>query len=366
VATRDLLDEAGMLWLTRPEGWEEQLAALAETTESADAAIDSRRAERRREAAEQVAHRALAEIAALRAEAARLGEVAERATAEAAAARRERDAVRGEIVQHQVDLRHALDREAAAVERAERSKAAVAAARSRASEAERTRDDVLAARATAGRGSAGEAILAGAKSLAGELDAQVDTAHRLAKELTRLSESLAALEPAMRPHVVDPATPTARRRAPRSSRRPVALPGGVYGSSFAAAEFLARHQGVVVLVDGYNVAKLGWPGLTLAHQRASCIDAAEDIARRFGTNVAVIFDGATVLGATAPSRRLVRVRFSPAGVSADDVLREEVTALPATTPVVVVTNDQEVATDVRSHGANTMTSEQWLELAGRR
>jgi predicted RNA-binding protein with PIN domain len=120
-----------------------------------------------------------------------------------------------------------------------------------------------------------------------------------------------------------------------------------------------------VLVDGYNVAKLGWPKLTLEHQRARCVDLAEDIAKRFGTNVTVVFDGSTVPGATAPTRRLVRVRFSPEGVTADDVLREEVAGLPTDTPIVVVTNDKAVATDVRSHGANTMTSEQWLELGGR-
>jgi hypothetical protein len=371
VATRDLLDEAGMLWLTRPEGWVEQLATLAEAADSADVAAELRRSERRREAAEQAAQRALAEIASLRVETSRLSEVASRASAEASEARRERDALRAEIARHQTDLRHAADREAAAFDRAERAKEAVVAARARAVEAEQTRDDVLAARAVAAapvRGDAGlgEVVLAGAASLASELDAQVDTAHRLAKELTRLAESLNALEPALRPQPpVDEGRPSTRTRASRSARRPLALPGGVYGSSFAAAEFLVRRQGVVVLVDGYNVAKLAWPSLTLQDQRERCIDAAEDVARRFGTNVVVVFDGSTVAGASAPSRRLVRVQFSREGVSADDVLRAEVSALPIETPIVVVTNDQEVANDVRGQGANTMTSEQWLELAGR-
>jgi predicted RNA-binding protein with PIN domain len=212
-----------------------------------------------------------------------------------------------------------------------------------------------------------DAVLAGAASLASELDAQIDTAHRLAKELTRLSEALSGLEPVARPRQAEQDHRTAtRRRTSSPGRRPVALPGGVYGSSLAASEFLARHQGVVVLVDGYNVAKLAWPRLALEHQRDRCIEAAEDVARRFGTNVAIVFDGASVAGASAPSRRLVRVRFSPEGVSADDVLRAEVAALPPAAPVVVVTNDHAVANDVRAHGANTMTSEQWLELAGRR
>jgi predicted RNA-binding protein with PIN domain len=160
-----------------------------------------------------------------------------------------------------------------------------------------------------------------------------------------------------------PATGPAKRR--RSSRKPVALPGGVYGSSSAAAEFLVRVAGIVILVDGYNVAKLGWPNLQLDEQRDRCIETSEDIARRFGANIAVIFDGTTVAGASATGRRLVRVAFSPEGVIADDVLRAEVDSIADDIPVLVVTNDQAVLTDVRAMGANTLTSDQWLELARR-
>ncbi|HAP75295.1 MAG TPA: hypothetical protein DCR14_04365, partial [Acidimicrobiaceae bacterium] len=65
-------------------------------------------------------------------------------------------------------------------------------------------------------------------------------------------------------------------RAPR--RSPLAIPGGLYGNSEAAAEHLLRAEGVTVLVDGYNVAKLGWPALSLLQQREAAIGAAETIA----------------------------------------------------------------------------------------
>ena len=67
-------------------------------------------------------------------------------------------------------------------------------------------------------------------------------------------------------------------------------------------------------------------------------------------------------GAAADRRRVVRVMFSPAGVIADDVIRDEVQRLPATRSVVVVTNDQEIVRDVRAMGANTMASEQLVDL----
>ena len=157
------------------------------------------------------------------------------------------------------------------------------------------------------------------------------------------------------------ASPKARRK----QRKPLAVPGGVYGDSEAATAHLLRAADAVVLVDGYNVAKLGWPALTLEQQRAKCIDAAENLARRWGTLVHIVFDGATVVGATTDRRRLVRVSYSPEGVLADDVLRAEVASIDADRPVVVVTNDQAVLTDVRMAGANTISSDAFLAAARR-
>jgi predicted RNA-binding protein with PIN domain len=108
------------------------------------------------------------------------------------------------------------------------------------------------------------------------------------------------------------------------------------------------------------VAKLAWPKLDLEGQRVVLLDAVENLARRFGSDITVVFDGADVVGAAASSRRVVRVVYSPADVIADDVIRDEVRRLPATRQVVVVTNDQEIVRDVRGMGANTMTSDQLI------
>jgi predicted RNA-binding protein with PIN domain len=116
------------------------------------------------------------------------------------------------------------------------------------------------------------------------------------------------------------------------------------------------------LVDGYNVAKQAWPRLDLASQRVVLLDAIENLVRRYGSDITVVFDGADVVGAAADGRRIVRVVFSPEGVIADDVIRDEVRRLPVTRNVVVVTNDQEIVTDTRAMGANTMSSDQLISL----
>jgi predicted RNA-binding protein with PIN domain len=173
---------------------------------------------------------------------------------------------------------------------------------------------------------------------------------RLVASASALADQLAAL-----------ATPAAPGRPKETKRKAMPLPGGVMGGSKTAADYLLR-SGASVLVDGYNVAKLAWPDLDCAGQRVVLLDAIENLARRFGSDITVVFDGADVVGATADRRRIVRVVFSPEDVIADDVIRDEVRRLPATRQVVVVTNDQQIVRDVRAMGANTVSSDQLLAL----
>ncbi len=63
-----------------------------------------------------------------------------------------------------------------------------------------------------------------------------------------------------------------------------------------------------------------------------------------------------IVGAHASRRRLARVVYSPSGIIADDVIRDETRRLPTSRPVVVVTNDAEIVRDVRADGANVVPS----------
>ncbi len=331
VATDELLDEVGILWLTRPQGWQAAAALLATTDERpGDDATELRREQRRRHAAEAAAVRSRLEVAGLRdqLEAERIARV----TAQAEAAR-----LRAELANVRTQLRQA---ERAVQKRANGADAAAAKADSADVSVAEMRAELLAAFA------ARDAALADRAAVHGGVSADVERVRALLTEALALTRS---------------AGPSARRR----QRKPIALPGGIYGNSDAAGEHLLRAAGAVVLVDGYNVAKLGWPGLSLDRQRDVCIEAAENLARRWGSLIHIVFDGASIVGASANSRRLVRVSFSPEGVSADDVLRAEVAALDADRPVVVVTNDQAIVTDVRAAGSNVVTSDTFLALARR-
>jgi predicted RNA-binding protein with PIN domain len=81
--------------------------------------------------------------------------------------------------------------------------------------------------------------------------------------------------------------------------------------------------------------------------------------------VTVVFDGSDV-AASRHRGRHVRVAFSPPGVTADDVLVEQVELTPADRAVMVVTSDRALGAAVRALGANVVRSDQFLATAHRR
>ena len=333
-ALPELVDEIGRVWLARPDGWQDATAQLARDVDAAAAAADAeqelKRVEKRRAAAEQAAARTRAELVALQESVAERDEEIHGLRADVAKLGDELETLRAELVDTRIDVRHARDREQAALAKLTAAESARDAALAAQGTAENVRDDALADRA---------AIAAERSELA-----------RLAAQAEAVASQLAAM--------ASPPTDGAPKEIVRTA---LPMPGGVMGDSATAAEYLFR-SGASVLIDGYNVAKLAWPKLDLAGQRIVLLDAVENLARRYGSDVTVMFDGADVVGANADQRRVIRVVYSPADITADDVIRDEVRRLPATRPVVVVTNDQEIVRDVRAMGANTMSSDQLLAL----
>lgn len=378
IATPELADEIGVVWLRREEGWEERVEELAARAlaeqEAAEEAARSVKAERKREAAELAAARAKAELVALRVDLER--EKARRHEAERrlGEAERELTAARRRAEQVETESRATKERGANAVAAAEAALAVRRGLEHQVAELGALLDDALAARVTAEQRVAElERGLAPAPASHPELGRAAHSLQETALALRQLAGALDATGAALG----EPVTPrrhahgggpgrTAGSGGPKGApkRQPLAIPGGLFGDSEAAAAHLVRQPGVTLLVDGYNLAKLGWPGLTLEHQRESSLDALEGLVRRTGVRTVVVFDGADIPPTTA-RRRLLRVRFSPAGVSADDTIRELLAELPVDRPVVVATNDQAIVRDARGGGANVVSSDQLLALARR-
>jgi predicted RNA-binding protein with PIN domain len=333
-AIPELVDPIGRAWLTRADGWQEEVARLAAEADAealeAAAAAALQRAEKRLAAAEQVATRLRAEAVSLQERAAERDVVIDGLRSDVVKLTETIDELRAQLTDTRQEARHARDREAAALAKLAAATSARDEALAAQDAAEHVRDHVLADRST--------------------LAAERSELARLAASASALADQLATL-----------ASPAEAGRPKETKRKAMPLPGGVMGTSQTAADYMLR-SGASVLVDGYNVAKLAWPDLDCAGQRIVLLDAIENLARRYGSDITVVFDGADVIGAAADRRRIVRVVFSPDDVIADDVIRDEVRRLPATRQVVVVTNDQQIVRDVRAMGANTISSDQLLAL----
>jgi predicted RNA-binding protein with PIN domain len=121
-----------------------------------------------------------------------------------------------------------------------------------------------------------------------------------------------------------------------------------------------------LVVDGYNVTKSAYPDLTLEDQRTRLVSGLAALAARTGAEVTCVFDGAEVAVRvpTAAAKR-VRVRFSPPGQIADELIRRLVRAEPPGRPVTVCSADREVVDGVRRSGARVVTPGALLARLGR-
>jgi predicted RNA-binding protein with PIN domain len=382
---------SGWLYLTRPEGWEKELAELV--GEAADA--EERQAGRR---AEGDARKRLA------------GAETARRRAEEAAVEAEADAARAAVAL--ADERHARR---AAVDQAtklearlaqvtterDRARAAAAEAAAAAEGASQQVEELRAALRSAEEELARveppapvivlpeEPERAPALDVAGAAAALIDAARAAAALADGLASVATSLQPVPLPSPpagragpgapsvgagvagggAAPVSSIGEGSRPRAGPRPVpvALPPGIFDDSVEAADHLVRVPGVALLVDGYNVSKLGWPEKPIAEQRRRLVDALSEMSARTGAEVTVVFDGAdTVWSPQVPSTgRRVRVAFSPPGVEADDVVIARAAELRPFRPVVVASSDNRVRAGSGGAGANVISSPQLLAVLHR-
>ena len=312
------------LWINQPDGWEDLVLAEIEersrSEESADAAAALVREQRRRIAAEQraeSAERAREEhqhhLAALESEVAEL-------RAQLSVSETHQSELEATVRDLRQDLRHTNDKLTAAQRRLEQASEAEDASTEAQRHAEIVRDRALEDRRTA---------LADLSDIAGILHDLRDVGNRLEAVLPQ-PESAA-------------------------SRLPIPTPGRLNGNPLGMTIHLLKSSATVI-IDGYNVTKSAWPQYSLAEQRERLVASTDTITARFGTHFLVVFDGADIPGAHRQTRSVNRVVYSPEGVTADDVIRDEVRRIPPHRSVVVVTDDREIQRDVRIDGANIVSS----------
>ncbi len=334
-AEGDPAELAALAWLARPEGWEQLVADRAEEIR----------------ARSEAASRDTGELARLR----------DRLADAEQALREQRQRTKAQVEEYKAEnasLRRKLG-ESRAAERAARESAAghegeVEEARARAAtqaavqdkELRRLREriDQLEAEVAAGRRAARserDEVTLRARLL---LETVIDAASGLRREL-----ALPTVEGA-------PGDRLEAELARAAQERSGASVTAVSASSSQLERVLALPRARLV-VDGYNVSKTAWPTAPLEAQRSRLLAGLAPLVARLGTETTVVFDAAAATARTAaPAPRGVKVVFSPEGVIADDVIRDLVAAEPPGRVVVVVSSDQQVASDVGRGGARAFAA----------
>lgn len=134
--------------------------------------------------------------------------------------------------------------------------------------------------------------------------------------------------------------------------RPSRLPTEVVAGTTEAASLLL-HPGRKVLVDGYNVTRQHRDHLDLEGQRAWLVQLLATAAATRRIRPVVVFDGERAGGGRrGAGSREVEVRFTPAGITADDELVLDVEGTDE--PVVLVTDDRELAGRAAASGADVI------------
>jgi hypothetical protein len=325
------------LWLTRPDGWEDEYESLVDAeaerveTDSEDDAERSavRQLERARAAAarwearatelEQQLERTRHELASATARADELDAAVELASNDVARLGEERARAVRELKEVEARL-HRRDAEMRALRDATSTPVV---------EREPSIDPADVARLAA-------------RALSG-LDA-IDAA------LSELSD------------LVEPGSPDDEPPPVASVRRPRRIGQGLSEDSSEAARWLLGLDDVVVLVDAYNVTMATWPDLSPAEQRRILERTLVGLGGRTGARFTVIYDGGDVVADTGPRPPGLDVRFTAADIEADDEILRLVDAMPGDRPVVVVSDDRRVRDGAAARGANVVGSRQLRPL----
>ena len=333
----DPLDVAAAAYVLRPHGWVKLVTAAGEEAQRADA--------------ERADDESRAELERLHAELAR---AREHTRAETERLRTELDAARRETEALHRKLRSALSD-------VKRGEAALRRARAE-TDAVRTEGQTQV--------SAAESETRRLKARLGEAEAALETTRKAAREGRSVEDMRVRL---LLDTLLD-ATQGLRRELalPPVSARPAetvdAVEPGRMTPKDIANRALSEHDPAVLdqllalpqahlVVDGYNVTKTGYPQMPLEKQRLRLLGQLSQLAAQTGAETTCVFDGAELAAPVllAPPRG-VRVLFSKAGVTADELIRQLVRAEPPGRPVIVVSTDREVADGVARAGARPVAS----------
>ncbi|MDW3179746.1 MAG: NYN domain-containing protein [Acidimicrobiia bacterium] len=337
-ATERSVGRIGMSFLERPDGWEDFVATMVGAAD--EPVIESSRSlsklQNQLDAAQQARDKAENELAQAQTD-------ADAARTNAASLARERDELELEVRRLQTSNAELVEQRRRAVAELKQTEAVMVR-----HVQERKRLELQVEAMTAAQLST-TAVGGGVTDV--EVRASVDALDEAIDELRGHVD-----------HLRRQATP---ERIQTARRTPLPVPPGIFDDSSEMADYLLAVPNMVMLVDGYNVTKEAHDEWDLEQQRDWLEQGLRALASRTSASFDVVFDGADVVtsGGRASSTG-VRIRFSPDGVEADDVIIGDVASVDRLRPLTVVSSDKRVRSGARDGGANLLSSRQLLDALG--
>lgn len=147
----------------------------------------------------------------------------------------------------------------------------------------------------------------------------------------------------------------------RNSAPAVYLPPSI-GDGHGRAYSLVRLPKVILLIDGDEVADVGWPGYPMPVRRKSLVDNLAQLCSRTGASAQVVFDAGVSRRCPHSKRdQSVEVRLAAPMVKPSAAIGELVVRHSSNRPLVVVSSNSEFSHG-SDHRAEVIGSVELLDL----
>ncbi len=144
-------------------------------------------------------------------------------------------------------------------------------------------------------------------------------------------------------------------------RSPIVVPSEAASDPLETARYVVHAENAVLLIDGDPVAAMGWPSVDRVEQRRNLVHYLSVMAGSTGAAPDVLLDRDFGID-RLPDSRSVRVRVTEEGGLVSAKVVSLIDSYPNEWPVVVVTDNMDLAAEAAMKGATLLENGQLLDL----
>ncbi len=148
--------------------------------------------------------------------------------------------------------------------------------------------------------------------------------------------------------------------APPAKRTTIEIPDDIAGDDLAVARLVASTPDVMLLVDGDETARIGWPTLDEGLRREALISYLVELTGENGSAADVVLEGA--VEGEEPTSRHVRVRITDGSLDVVELFTAMIDQYALVWPIAVVTDRDDLTEAVTALDCTVLSNTQLLDL----